>query len=730
MHKLTKVLMSAFILICYLSLVGQTEPCSDKTDVIVSITVDSMPGEIDYRIILDKVAYPNAFFVSRLVDWESLPPDTTINGEFNLLDGCHDFIITDSGGNGLCCENGNGSYKLTIDGIVIASGSNFAAADTMTFCTTAPTCSDGIQNGGETGVDCGGCCTPCAVTCDDGIQNGDETGIDCGGSFCATCSECAASETETTVSITLDNYPAETSWEILDDNNNSILTGGNYGNIAPLTTVDTTVCITNGCYLFNMFDSFGDGICCLEGDGSFSVTVGGNLVVTGGQFGSFSSNSFCTNSCFDGIQNGDETGVDCGGTSCAPCGPPCIDNLISVETIFDDYPEDISWQIKDATSNGIVASSTTYGQNAGVSAIEVACLADGCYEFTINDSYGDGLCCTYGEGSYSVVFDGQNITSGAEFTDTESYSFCLFNSTISTCSDGIQNGDETGIDCGGSCVPCCSTQLTFDDFENGFGNWNDGGNDCFRSANQTNAASGTHSIRIRDNSGIPSSMFSNNLDVSSVDQLRVDFTYRAVGMENGEDFWLQYSSDGGLTWQTVETWTRGVDFQNKQFMNEQVYLDVSSAASADLRFINDASANNDKIFIDDVGVYSCESAGAKGVKNNSSSAAFNDVSTRTDSRTLEDNTVLKRNLSSVKSKLYPNPTKDVVNIKYNLLHTNRVEISIVDISGKVVKSLPQGVQDKGDYTLSVNMTSHDPGVYIMTVHTEEETMIHRFIVIR
>ncbi len=53
----------------------------------------------------------------------------------------------------------------------------------------APTCSDGIQNGDETGVDCGGSCTPCTTTpnCEDGIQNGDETGVDCGGS-CTPCS--------------------------------------------------------------------------------------------------------------------------------------------------------------------------------------------------------------------------------------------------------------------------------------------------------------------------------------------------------------------------------------------------------------------------------------------------------------------------------------------------------------------------------------------------------------
>jgi hypothetical protein len=49
-------------------------------------------------------------------------------------------------------------------------------------CAYQPTCSDGIQNGGETGVDCGGPCEPCLLaSCFDGIQNQNETGIDCGG---------------------------------------------------------------------------------------------------------------------------------------------------------------------------------------------------------------------------------------------------------------------------------------------------------------------------------------------------------------------------------------------------------------------------------------------------------------------------------------------------------------------------------------------------------------------
>jgi hypothetical protein len=48
------------------------------------------------------------------------------------------------------------------------------------------TCDDGIQNQGEQGIDCGGPCPLCA-TCFDGVQNGQETGIDCGGPECPPC---------------------------------------------------------------------------------------------------------------------------------------------------------------------------------------------------------------------------------------------------------------------------------------------------------------------------------------------------------------------------------------------------------------------------------------------------------------------------------------------------------------------------------------------------------------
>ena len=84
-------------------------------------------------------------------------------------------------------------FALALIIILIQSGNNLYAGGEVEnypiiIGSDEPTCFDGIQNGGETGIDCGGPCQPCppAPTCFDFIQNGDETGIDCGG-ICPAC---------------------------------------------------------------------------------------------------------------------------------------------------------------------------------------------------------------------------------------------------------------------------------------------------------------------------------------------------------------------------------------------------------------------------------------------------------------------------------------------------------------------------------------------------------------
>lgn len=57
-------------------------------------------------------------------------------------------------------------------------------------CDPCPTCTDGEMNGDEIGIDCGGPdCDPCATNgdCTNGLLDGDELYIDCGGSTCPPC---------------------------------------------------------------------------------------------------------------------------------------------------------------------------------------------------------------------------------------------------------------------------------------------------------------------------------------------------------------------------------------------------------------------------------------------------------------------------------------------------------------------------------------------------------------
>lgn len=71
-----------------------------------------------------------------------------------------------------------------------------SSGDSTATPTSQPACTDGLQNGGETGIDCGGSCGPCATeTCSDGIQNQDETGVDCGG-VCGPCATGACNDGE------------------------------------------------------------------------------------------------------------------------------------------------------------------------------------------------------------------------------------------------------------------------------------------------------------------------------------------------------------------------------------------------------------------------------------------------------------------------------------------------------------------------------------------------------
>ncbi len=445
-------------------------------------------------------------------------------------------------------------------------------------------CSDGIQNQGETGTDCGGPCAPCQV-------------------------DCQANDVK--ITINFDNYPEENSWEITNAAGNVVASGGPYANEEDGGTLSIIECLNDGCYDFTIKDAFQDGICCSYGNGSYSVTANGNTIASGATFNEAETTNFCLGSseptcedgiqnqnetgidcggpctacpsCADGIQNQDETGIDCGG-SCAPCPEGCQNNELNLTLNFDNYPEENSWEITN-TSGEVVLSGGPYDNQPDGSSLNLTeCLVDGCYSFVINDAYSDGMCCSFGNGSYVLSANGNTLASGGSFAASEISNFCFETGNEGNCSNQIINSE---------------------DFETGWGIWNDGGGDCYRNNYAPYASSGSYTIRIRDNSS-SSYMTSDNINATNYEELTVEFSYFPVELEDGEDFWLQLSTDGGNTFTSLKTWIKGTDFENDKTYRESVIINQAFSATTKIRFRVDASVNNDRVYFDDVVISGCQ----------------------------------------------------------------------------------------------------------------------------
>lgn len=114
--------------------------------------------------------------------------------------------------------------------------------------------------------------------------------------------------------------------------------------------------------------------------------------------------------------------------------------------VGDRWGSETTWDLKD--SNGVVLYSggpytnkLLNGTQNLVTNMVWNLPYDGCYNFTINDSYGDGICCTSGAGNWSITTDSGAITvgSGGSFSFAEYLSL----STTVLSNDAFETNDFT-----------------------------------------------------------------------------------------------------------------------------------------------------------------------------------------------------------------------------------------------------------------------------------------------
>ena len=82
------------------------------------------------------------------------------------------------------------------------------------------------------------------------------------------------------LNLTLDCYGSETSWALLNESNEEIYVSGGYQDDTPGLVVEPW-CLNDGCYTFNLLDSYGDGLFggfWCGTDGSVSIIQNGEVL--------------------------------------------------------------------------------------------------------------------------------------------------------------------------------------------------------------------------------------------------------------------------------------------------------------------------------------------------------------------------------------------------------------------------------------------------------------------
>ena len=186
----------------------------------------------------------------------------------------------------------------------------------------------------------------------------------------------------------------------------------------------------SGCYTFEIFDHYSDGICCTNGKGFYYVSYDGVIVQNGDEFGASEKSNKFGDGCSPAptAPTRKPTTAPTRKPATAPIKKPTAASkseqqknaaTLKLQVKTDNYGGETSWKLYGLDNKVVLEEDGSVYPEGNSEYIKTYSVPSGCYTFEIFDHYSDGLCCSNGEGSYKVFYNGDLVQHGGKFGGSE-----------------------------------------------------------------------------------------------------------------------------------------------------------------------------------------------------------------------------------------------------------------------------------------------------------------------
>lgn len=353
-------------------------------------------------------------------------------------------------------------------------------------------------------------------------------------------------------------------------------------------------------------------------------------------------------------------------------------DIITLIINTDNYPGETSWELYDEERNEVVASGGVSGQGVANSQ-EICVNYNSCYSFYVYDSYGDGICCGYGDGNFLVLNSSNEIiaSNDGDFGYEGQETFCPGLGCEITAEINVSHATDNDGEI------TLYTNSGIGPFQYSI----DGGLNYVETNTFTNLAPGEYNVMIQGSSGDCFYEDTVTIETCTFTSATIEATdATTVVTANGSiiitptsgDAPYQYSIDGGQNF-----------VANNEFFNLAVgtYNVVVQDASGFCQFEASVPVEAD--------------SGVHVVENDALSSAI---------------------------KVYPNPTSDLINIEFRSFVgiSDKVIIDVYDNLGRKIKTSSISSHDSGKTTIS--LAGYESGTYFVKCYNS--TIDESFILIK